>query len=84
MVANLTGGEKGLEASWDPMHEVAPRGRELKDWFLAAVEEDTAAFHCVLGALRMPGTTPEEAAAKERTVPEPTEGTAAVPLAVLE
>jgi glutamate formiminotransferase / formiminotetrahydrofolate cyclodeaminase len=84
MVANLTIGKKGLEASWDPMREVAPKGQELKDWFLAAVDEDTAAFNRVMDAFRLPGKTPEETAAKERAVQEATKGAAEVPLSVLE
>jgi glutamate formiminotransferase/formiminotetrahydrofolate cyclodeaminase len=84
MVANLTIGKKELEASWDPMREVAPRGQELKDWFLAAVDQDTAAFNRVMDSFRLPGKAPEEAAAKERAVQEATKGAAEVPLAVLE
>ena len=38
--------------------EVAPQGQELKDWFLAAVDEDTAAFNRVMDAFRLPGKTP--------------------------
>ncbi len=84
MVANLTIGKKGLEASWEPMRELAPKGQELKDWFLAAVDEDTAAFNRVMDAFRLPGKTPEETALKERAVQEATKGAAEVPLSVLE
>jgi glutamate formiminotransferase/formiminotetrahydrofolate cyclodeaminase len=84
MVANLTIGKKGLEASWDAMRVVAPRGQELKDWFLAAVDEDTAAFNRVMDAFRLPGKTPTEVAAKEQAVQEATKGAAVVPLSVLE
>ena len=48
-------GKKGLEEAWDPMKAAARRGQELKDWFLAAVDEDTAAFNRVMDALRLPG-----------------------------
>jgi glutamate formiminotransferase/formiminotetrahydrofolate cyclodeaminase len=84
MVANLTIGKKGLEASWDAMREVAPKGQELKDWYLAAVDEDTAAFNRVMDAFRLPGKTPEETAAKELAVQEATKRAAEVPLTVLE
>jgi len=84
MVANLTVGKKGLEASWGPMKELAPRGQELKDWFLWAVDEDTRAFDRVMDAFRLPGKSPAEAAAKERAVQEATQRAAEVPLSVLE
>lgn len=84
MVANLTVGKKGLEASWGPMKELAPRGQELKDWFLWAVDEDTRAFNRVMDAFRLPGKSPAEAAAKERAVQEATQRAAEVPLSVLE
>jgi glutamate formiminotransferase/formiminotetrahydrofolate cyclodeaminase len=84
MVANLTVGKKGLEESWDAMKTAARRGQELKDWFLSAVDEDTAAFNRVMDAFRLPGKSPEEAAAKEKAVEEATKGATLVPLAVLE
>jgi glutamate formiminotransferase/formiminotetrahydrofolate cyclodeaminase len=84
MVANLTVGKKGLEHSWEPMKELAPKGQELKDWFLWAVDEDTRAFNRVMDAFRLPGKTPEEAVAKEQAVQEATQRAAEVPLSVLE
>jgi formiminotetrahydrofolate cyclodeaminase len=84
MVANLTVGKKGLEESWDAMKAAARRGQELKDWFLAAVDEDTAAFNRVMDAFRLPGKSPEDAAAKTAAVEEATKGATLVPLSVLE
>lgn len=84
MVANLTIGKKGLESSWDPMRALAPRGQELKDWFLWAVDEDTRAFNRVMDAFRLPGKSPEEAARKEAAVQEATRRAAEIPLSVLE
>ena len=54
MVANLTVGKKKFEEAWEPMKKAACRGQELKDWFLDAVDEDTAAFNLVMAAFRMP------------------------------
>ena len=84
MVANLTVGKKGLEESWDPMKALAPKGQALKDWFLYAVDEDTAAFNRVMDAFRLPGKTPEDAAAREKAVQEATRRATEVPLGVLE
>ncbi len=84
MVANLTIGKKGLEESWEPMKPAARRGQELKDWFLNAVDEDTAAFNRVMDAFRMPGKTPEELAARNAAVEAATKGATEVPLSVLE
>ena len=84
MVANLTVGKKGLESSWEPMKTAARRGQELKDWYLSAVDEDTRAFNRVMDAFRLPGKSPEEAAAKGKAVQEATKGATLVPLSVLE
>jgi glutamate formiminotransferase/formiminotetrahydrofolate cyclodeaminase len=84
MVANLTVGKKGLEEAWEPMKAAARRGQELKDWFLSAVDEDTSAFNRVMEAFRLPGKSPEEAAAKEAAVQEATRRATEVPLSVLE
>jgi len=84
MVANLTVGKKGLEDSWEPMKGAAVRGQALKDWFLAAVDEDTAAFNRVMDAMKLPKKTPEEQEAKDRAIQEATKGATLVPLSVLE
>lgn len=84
MVANLTIGKKGFEEARETMNTAARRGQELKDWFLSAVDEDTAAFNRVMEAFRLPGKSPEEAAAKNRAVQEATQGATQVPLSVLE
>ena len=84
MVANLTIGKKGLDASWEPMKTLAPKGQELKDWFLWAVDEDTRAFNRVMDAFRLPGKAPADAAAKEAAVQEATQRAAEIPLSVLE
>jgi glutamate formiminotransferase / formiminotetrahydrofolate cyclodeaminase len=84
MVANLTVGKKGLESSWEPMKAAARRGQELKDWFLTAVDEDTAAFNRVMDAFRLPGKTPDDAAIKEKAVQDATKQATEVPLSVLQ
>ncbi len=84
MVANLTVGKKSCEGSWEAMKVAARRGQELKDWFLSAVDEDTAAFDRVMAAFRLPGKSPEEAAVRAKAVEEATRGATEVPLSVLE
>lgn len=84
MVANLTVGKKGLEEAWEPMKSAARRGQTLKDWFLSAVDEDTAAFNKVMDAFRLPGKSPEDAAVKEAAVQEATRLATEIPVSVLE
>ncbi|MFO7608473.1 MAG: glutamate formimidoyltransferase, partial [Candidatus Krumholzibacteriia bacterium] len=84
MVANLTVGKKKYEDAQDRVLEIAVRGQELKDRFLAAMDEDTAAFNLVMDAFRLPKGSADEAAARDRAVAEATRGATRVPLAVLE
>lgn len=84
MVANLTVGRKGLEASWEAMRPVAEKGQSLKDWYLHAVDEDTRAFNEVMAAMRLPQKSPEEVAARTAAIEAANRGATLVPLSVLE
>lgn len=84
MVANLTIGKRGLEEHWSAMRPVAHEGQALKDWFLAAVDEDTRAFNRVMESMRLPQSTDEERAARAQAVEEANRGATLVPLRVLE
>lgn len=84
MVANLTVGKKKYDAVQERVKAIAVRGQELKDRFLAAMDEDTAAFNLVMDAFRLPKGSAAEAAARDRAVAEATRGATRVPLAVLE
>jgi len=84
MVANLTVGKKGYEAVHNDMVATAVRGQALKDQLLDAVDRDTRAFNKVMEAFRLPKTTPEQAAEKDRAVEDANKEATLVPLEVLE
>jgi glutamate formiminotransferase/formiminotetrahydrofolate cyclodeaminase len=84
MVANLTVGKKGYEPVHADMVAVAMEAQGLKDFMLEAVDRDTRAFNKVMDAFRLPKTTPEQAAEKERAIEEANKEATCVPLEVLE
>jgi glutamate formiminotransferase/formiminotetrahydrofolate cyclodeaminase len=84
MVANLTVGKKGYEAARADMIASAVRAQTLKDELLEAVDRDTKAFNKVMDAFRLPKTTSEQAAEKERAIEEANKEATLVPLEVLE
>jgi glutamate formiminotransferase/formiminotetrahydrofolate cyclodeaminase len=84
MVAVLSHTRKGFESKQADLDRIALRAQSLKDAFLAAVDADTAAFDQLLGAMRMPKSTPEEQAAREAAMTEATVAATEVPLGVLE
>lgn len=84
MVANLTVGKKGHEASAAAMSEVAMRAQSLKDDLLSAVDRDTQAFNKVMEAGRIPKATPEQAQERARAMEAANKEATLVPLDVLE
>lgn len=84
MAANLTVGRKGHERDWGEMGAVAERAQATKDFFLRAIDDDSAAFDRVMAALRLPKKTPEDRAARKAAVQETTRGAVEVPLSVLQ
>jgi glutamate formiminotransferase/formiminotetrahydrofolate cyclodeaminase len=84
MVSNLTYGKKGYEDVGEELSAAAVRAQALKDDLLGAVDKDTLAFNKVMEALRLPKTTPEQAAEKEKALEEATKEATLVPLEVLE
>ena len=84
MVANLTVGKKGYEEAREDMIATAVRAQALKDRLLEAVDADTKAFNRVMEAFRLPKTTPEQAAEKDRAVEEANKEATLVPLGVME
>ncbi|UCE18372.1 MAG: glutamate formimidoyltransferase [Gemmatimonadota bacterium] len=84
MVANLTHGKGEYESAWSLMEEIACEAQRLKDFFLDAVEEDTAAFNRVMDAHRLPKKTEEEKKHRVAAIDEATKEAARVPLRVME
>jgi len=83
MVANLTIGKRGYEKVQVRIGEIAEKGQDLKDFFLAAVDSDTAAFNRVMDTFRLPGNTPALANAKALATAAATREATRIPLAVL-
>jgi glutamate formiminotransferase / formiminotetrahydrofolate cyclodeaminase len=84
MVANLTVGKKGYESVQDRVNDIAEEAQELKEFFLAAVDRDTASFDAVMAAFGMPKGSVEARDARDAAVAEATRGATLVPLSVLE
>jgi glutamate formiminotransferase/formiminotetrahydrofolate cyclodeaminase len=84
MVPNLSVVWRSPRDYRDAMSTTAERAQELKDWFLVAIDADTAAFNKILDAGRMPTGTAEEKAAQKAALREANRGATLVPLEVLE
>ena len=83
MVAALTHGKKGYEASFEEMETAGIRAQALKAAFLDDVDRDTEAFNRVMDAMRLPKGTDAEKKAREAAIQETTVGATLVPLGVL-
>jgi glutamate formiminotransferase/formiminotetrahydrofolate cyclodeaminase len=83
MVPNLTVGKKGYKKVRDEMNAVAEEAQLLKDEFLRAIDDDTAAFNKLMECYGLPKSTEEEQAARAQAILEATIGATEVPLATL-
>jgi glutamate formiminotransferase/formiminotetrahydrofolate cyclodeaminase len=70
MVANLTYGKEGTEERDPELARLAESCQNLKNALVAAIDEDTNAFHAYLEARRLPQGTPEERALREARMQE--------------
>ena len=80
MVANLTVGKPGYEKVWPEMSDLAEKGQDIKDKLAKAVDEDTNVFNHLMEAMRLPKSTPEQKAVREKAMEEGYKKAAAVPL----
>jgi glutamate formiminotransferase / formiminotetrahydrofolate cyclodeaminase len=83
MVPNLTVGKKGYKKVRTEMNAVAEEAQRLKDEFLRAIDDDTAAFNRLMECFSLPKTTPDEQAARAQAITEATISAIDVPLATL-
>jgi glutamate formiminotransferase/formiminotetrahydrofolate cyclodeaminase len=79
MVANLTHGKEGSEDRDPFLARIAESAQEAKAELLAAVDADTNAFNAYMEARRLPQTTPEEKALRERKMQDGLKVAAQVP-----
>jgi glutamate formiminotransferase/formiminotetrahydrofolate cyclodeaminase len=84
MVPNLTVGKKGYRKVREEMNAVAEEAQRLKDEFLRAIDDDTAAFNHLLGCFGLPKDTPAEQAARAQAISAATVAAIDVPLATLK
>ena len=84
MVPNLTVGKKGYKKVRAEMNAAAEEAQLLKDEFLRAIDDDTAAFNALMDCFALPKTTPEELAARQAAITAATKGATEVPLATLK
>ena len=84
MVGSLTFTKRGMEAAKPQMESIGRSAQALKDWFLTAVDRDTAAFNDVLAAVRLPRKTDEDRAARDLAMAAANRAATIVPLEVLE
>ncbi|MEP7071637.1 MAG: glutamate formimidoyltransferase [Verrucomicrobiota bacterium] len=84
MVANLSAGKRGWEDQLEYFSEWAVKAQGLKDELLFLVDEDTAAFNCVMAALALPKQSEAEKAARGQAIQEANKYAAEIPLRVME
>src|SRR5207253_10172342 len=84
MVANLSAGKRGWDDKVEYFSEWAVKAQQLKDELLALVDEDTAAFNKVMGALALAKQSAEEKASRAAVVESATKYAAEIPLKVME
>lgn len=84
MVANLTFGKKGFEDLNPFMEDLAVKAQRLKDGFLRAIDDDTAAFNKIAEAGRMPKDSPENKRRREEALQAAQMEATMVPFQVLK
>jgi len=84
MVANLTVGKKNYQDVQERVKAIAETAQEAKDFFLAAIDDDTAAFNAVMDCFRLPKNSPEQKIARDLAIAAATRQATRVPLSVLE
>ena len=82
MVANLTIGRKGYEASDSEMKALAEDARVLRGRLAQAIDKDSEAYTQVLAAFRLPKSTEEEKSQRQKAVQKGFMAAATVPLNV--
>ena len=70
MVARLTVGKKGYEASEEVMQHAQTITHRLLDEFMALIDKDSAAYNEVFACFKLPKTTDEEKAARSAAIQE--------------
>lgn len=80
MVANLSSHKPGWDERWKEFSDYAEEGQKIMNELLALVDEDTAAFNCIMAALGMPKGNEQEKEARAKALEEATLYATEVPL----
>ncbi|MCC7476995.1 glutamate formimidoyltransferase [bacterium] len=83
MVPCLSVGKRGFKDLREQLNAAAIEAQKLKDEFLAAIDDDTAAFNVLMDAFRLPKETPEQQQARTEAITAATIGATNVPLSTL-
>ena len=84
MVANLSAGKRGWESRWKEFSYWAEEAQQLMKELLALVDEDTAAFNRLMGAMRMPKSSPEQIEERDAAMEAATLYAGEVPLRTMK
>ena len=84
MVANLSAGKRGWESRWKEFSDWAEEAQQLMRELLALVDEDTAAFNRLMGAMRMPKSSPEQIEERDAAMEAATLYAGEVPLRTMK
>lgn len=84
MVGNLTFAKKGYEEIRGEMEIVAEKAQLLKDFFIEAIDKDTAAFNRLMAAFALPKKSDDDKKTRQQAINEATKGATLVPFTVLE
>ncbi|MGN1211884.1 MAG: glutamate formimidoyltransferase [Candidatus Cryptobacteroides sp.] len=80
MVANLSSHKPGWDERWKEFSDYAEEGQKIMNGLLSLVDEDTAAFNCIMAALGMPKGNEQEKAARAKALEDATLYATEVPL----
>ena len=84
MVANLSAGKRGWESRWKEFSDWAEEAQQLMKELLTLVDEDTAAFNRLMGAMRMPKSSPEQIEERDAAIEAATLYAGEVPLRTMK
>jgi formiminotetrahydrofolate cyclodeaminase len=82
MVANLTMGKKGYEASEADMRALAESARRLRNKLTQDIDRDSEAYAEVLAAFRLPRITEDDKRKRQQAIQKGFKAAASVPLSV--
>ena len=70
MVANLTFGKKKYQNDWKKVEEIGMKAQKIKDETMKIVDSDTELFNDFMTARKLPKSTLEQRAAREKAIAE--------------